>query len=107
MYEISTKERIEKMIPYENILLEIEKQLSKAKTTSDTAKMREAFAAIQSLSAVALTNEQPVKRHVQQLQSTVPSMTQTMQPQAQSVQSLDAAPIVEEDGANGASIFEF
>jgi hypothetical protein len=86
------------MISYNQVFLEMERQLTAAKKTEDEREMREALAAIRSLCEVAL-GVQP--RNDGQV---TPKMltSQAVQP----IQSLEAKPMNEE-GANGGSIFDF
>ena len=86
------------MISYDRILGEMERQLIKARRSTDEGEMREALAAIRSLSEVALggSPEEPEK--------IVPKMLKMNE--VQSLTSLDAKPMVEK-GANGGSIFDF
>lgn len=104
------------MISYEHILAEIEKQMQNAKATNDEAGIREAFAAIHSLSAVALQSKgagavkkptppragAPITPHVLPLQ-------QQQQPttSVQSLDQMDGTRLEEEDGSNGDSLFDF
>ena len=86
------------MISYNQVFLEMERQLSAAKKTEDEREMREALAAIRSLCEVALGGKPRSD------EKTIPKMlsSHTVQP----IQSLEAKPL-EEDGANGGSIFDF
>lgn len=76
----------------------MERQLSNARRSTDENEMREALAAIRSLSEVALggSSEMPEK--------VVPKMLKMNE--VQSLNSLDAQPLVEKD-ANGGSLFDF
>ncbi|MCZ2257478.1 YwdI family protein [Sporosarcina sp. G11-34] len=87
------------MIPYNRIILEMERQLSVARSATDERKMREALSAVRSLCEVALSGEE--KRE----ENTFPEMLHT-NPVVQSFTSLDAKPLEEKD-ANGGSIFDF
>jgi hypothetical protein len=80
------------MIPLDRVLTEMEKQLLAAKTAGDEQSMREAFSAIRALCEVALSPEHPPaprKLHVQQ----TPSVNQHEK--------------LQEEDANGDSIFDF
>ncbi len=90
------------MISYQQVFDEIERQLQQARRTNDVSAMREALAAIRSLSEVALSGsgEKLV------VPKTVEKKKVVAQPQVQSLNSLDAKPL-EEDGANGSSLFDF
>lgn len=87
------------MIPFDRILSEMERQLSVAKGTSNERKMREALSAIRSLCEVALGGEE------KQQEKIFPKMLAT-EPAVQSFTSLEGKPLEEED-ANGGSIFDF
>ena len=87
-----------KMISYDQIFTEIERQLINARRSNDEGEKREALAAIRSLSEVALGGSSKLPEKV------VPKMLQTNQ--VQSLNSLEAKPLIEED-ANGGSLFEF
>ncbi len=103
------------MISYEHILAEIDKQVQNAKITDDEGKMREVFAAIHSLSAVALQSNTPSTSSKTPMQPRVgapitPHVLPLQQQSASSVQSLDqmdGTRLQEEDGANGDSLFDF
>ncbi|AOV08886.1 YwdI family protein [Sporosarcina ureilytica] len=89
------------MISYNRVFEEMERQITNAKHADNPSDMREALAAIRSLTEVALggNNENHDKMVTKQIAT----------PQAQPVQSLsslEAAPL-EEDGANGSSLFDF
>lgn len=86
------------MISYNQLFLEMERQLNAAKKTEDEREMREALAAIRSLCEVALGGK---PRNDEKIIPKVLS-SHTVQP----IQSLEAKPL-EEDGANGGSIFDF
>lgn len=97
------------MISYQHVLEEIERQVQLARQTNNEASMREALAAIRSLSEVALSGggrqqENVVPRNLV-TQHVAPQAIST--PQVQSLNSLESKPIEEEDGANGKSIFDF
>ena len=86
------------MISYNQVLLEMERQLTAAKKTEDEREMREALAAIRSLCEVALGGKPRSDEKI------IPKMltSHTVQP----ITSLEAKPM-EEEGANGGSIFDF
>lgn len=86
------------MISYNQVFLEMERQLTAARKTKDEREMREALAAIRSLCEVALGGKSRNDDNV------IPKMhtPQTVQP----IQSLESKPMIEE-GANGGSIFDF
>ncbi len=86
------------MIPYDRIILEMERQLSVAKRADDERAMREALSAVRSLCEVALGGESKVEKKI------VPKLL--MAAEAQSISSLEGKPLVEED-ANGGSLFDF
>lgn len=103
------------MISYDHIVAEIERQLQQAKQTNDEGAMREAFAAIHSLSAVVLQSKgqgampktpmpprtnTPITPHVLPLQ-------QQQAPSIQSIDSMEGTRLEEADGANGDSLFDF
>ncbi|WP_172371267.1 YwdI family protein [Sporosarcina jiandibaonis] len=89
------------MISYNQVLLEMERQLAAAKNTEDEREMREALAAIRSLCEVALGGKPRNDEKV------IPKMlsSHSVQPLTP-IQSLEAKPM-EEEGANGGSIFDF
>lgn len=81
------------MISSEHILIQIDKQLQQAKTTSSEQSKREALAAIRALCDVALDST---------LVQTAPSVKDVPAP------VLSAQPTaVKEDDANGESLFDF
>ncbi|MDS9472334.1 YwdI family protein [Sporosarcina pasteurii] len=89
------------MISYNRVFEEMERQLMKAKHADNPNDMREALAAIRSLTEVALGGKNEIHDEM--------ATNQIATPQAQPVQSLnslEAAPL-EEDGANGSSLFDF
>lgn len=97
------------MISYQHVLEEIERQVQLARQTNNEGSMREALAAIRSLSEVALsgggrTQESTIPRSLE-TEYVKPQSIQT--PQVQSLSSLESKPIEEADGANGKSIFDF
>lgn len=97
------------MISYQHVLEEIERQVQLARQTNNEGSMREALAAIRSLSEVALSGggrqqESVIPRSIE-TQYATPQTIST--PQVQSLNSLESKPIEEEDGANGKSIFDF
>lgn len=91
------------MISYEQVFNEIERQLQQARQTNNVNEMREALAAIRSLSTVALGGSSE--------KSVVPQKIETSQvvaqPQVQSLSSIESTPLVEADGSNGDSLFDF
>lgn len=97
------------MISYQHVLEEIERQVQLARQTNNEASMREALAAIRSLSEVALSGGGRQQENVAPrnlvTQHVAPQAIST--PQVQSLNSLESKPIEEEDGANGKSIFDF
>ena len=86
------------MISYEQVFKEMERQLTLARKTGDEREMRQALAAIRSLCEVALGGSSTKVEQVR------PKVLET--PQVQSFTSLEAKPM-EEDGANGGSLFDF
>ncbi|TQR21109.1 YwdI family protein [Psychrobacillus vulpis] len=81
------------MISYNQIVIQIEKQLHKAKLETNEQTTREAFAAIRALCEVALDSSTPV----------TPSSSFVQTNQVMSTQST----AVKEDDANGESLFDF
>lgn len=89
------------MISYQQVLKEIERQVQRAQNTNQESVIREALAAVRSLSEVALSEESggnPRKIETAPVIERVP---------VQSISSLESLPIEEEDGANGKSLFDF
>ena len=86
------------MISYDRIFEEMERQLINARRSTDEGEMREALAAIRSLSEVALGGSSGMPEKI------VPKMLKMNE--VQSLNSLEAKPMVEK-GANGGSIFDF
>lgn len=88
------------MISYEQILTEMERQLTVAHHANDEAAMREALTAIRSLCEVALNQKgsAPAREKI------MPKMLST--PEVQSLSSYEGKPL-EEDDANGGSLFDF
>ena len=86
------------MISYNQVFLEMERQLIAAKKTEDEREMREALAAIRSLCEVTLGGKPRNEEKI------IPKMltSHAVQP----ITSLEAKPM-EEEGANGGSIFDF
>ena len=106
MYEISKKEkRWWQMISYDRILVEMEHQLNAAHETSDAHEIREAVAAIRSLCEVVLSGQPEKSVPVKPMASIPPKPLSVQAPT--SLASLDGKPLVEEDGANGGSLFDF
>lgn len=87
------------MISYDRVLSEMERQLSVARRADDDSTMREAFAAVRSLCEVALGGES--KRE----EKNVPKMLTTASA-VQSITSLEGT-LLEEEDANGGSLFDF
>lgn len=87
------------MISYDRIVSEMERQLGVARRTNDEGTMREAFSAVRSLCEVALGEEGRQEKKV------FPKML-TTDNAVQSITSLEGKPLEEED-ANGGSIFDF
>lgn len=94
------------MISYQQVLAEIERQVQRARQTNNEGAIREALAAVRSLSEVALGGQQE-KVEPMKVEKTyvMPQVAQI--PQVQSVSSLESMPLVEEDGSNGKSLFDF
>ncbi len=86
------------MISYDQLFSEMSRQLSAAQRSADPHKMREALAAIRSLCEVGLGQE------VETPPQKVPQMIAP--PKMQSLTSLESRPL-QEEGANGDSIFDF
>jgi len=86
------------MISYEQVFKEMERQLTIARKTGDEREMRQALAAIRSLCEVGLGGSST------KVEQETPKVLKT--PQVQSLTSLEAKPM-EEDGANGGSLFDF
>lgn len=88
------------MISYDQLFGEMSRQLNAAKESADPQKRREALAAIRSLCEVGLghVGEVPVRR--------VPTAIVPASPEVKSLTSLDSRPL-QEEGANGDSIFDF
>lgn len=97
------------MISYNQVLKEIERQVERARQTNQESTIREALAAVRSLAEVALSEEErQYEKNVSRNIETIQAMPQI--PQAipvQSLSSLESKPLVEEDGANGQSLFDF
>lgn len=91
------------MISYQQVFQEIERQLQQAQKTNDVSVMREALSAIRSLSEVALSKNGESPESAKKVEN--PQVV--LQPQVQSLNSMDAKPLNEEDGSNGDSIFDF
>ncbi len=94
MFKVRTKARrgAEKMISYDQIVSQIEKQLQKAKMGSNEQMKREALSAIGALCAVALDTEVSIP-------------TTMASPTAIPV-SMQSTPL-QDSGANGDSLFDF
>ncbi|MFD1205641.1 YwdI family protein [Sporosarcina contaminans] len=89
------------MISTDRILLEIDRQLNNAKAANDERAIRESLTAIRSLCEVVLGNE-PKNETPRLLKAT----DVTSVPTIQTVSALEGKPLEEED-ANGGSIFDF
>ncbi|CAM3137759.1 YwdI family protein [Filibacter tadaridae] len=87
------------MIPYDRIILEMERQLSIAKRAGEERTMREALSAVRSLCEVALGDE------VKQEKKIVPKMLSTGN-EVKPLTSFEGT-LLEEEDANGGSIFDF
>ena len=87
------------MIPYDRIISEMERQLSVARRANDESAMREAFSAVRSLCEVALGGESKREEKI------VPKMLTTASA-VQSITSLEGK-LLEEEDANGGSLFDF
>jgi hypothetical protein len=87
------------MISYERILAEMERQLSVAKQARDESAIREALSAIRSLCEVTLTGEVKTEQRI------VPKML-SVQSETQSLSTLEGT-LLEEEDANGGSLFDF
>ncbi|WP_432363574.1 YwdI family protein [Sporosarcina sp. UB5] len=88
------------MISTERIIVEMQRQLNYAKTANDDQAVREALTAIRALCQVVLvSNDQKDEPII-----TPKTMSIAHQPQLPS--SIEGVPL-EEDDANGNSIFEF
>ena len=86
------------MISYQAILVEIEKHIQQAKIASTEQQMREALVATKALCDVVLSvNKQDMKSI---LHNDEPMPTGQLQ-------LVESSQRLEEDGANGASIFDF
>ena len=86
------------MISYDRIISEMERQLSVAKRANDERAMREALSAVRSLCEVALGEDGKRDEKI------VPK--KLIAAEVQSISSLEGKPLEEED-ANGGSLFEF
>ena len=82
------------MIPLSRIVAEIEKQAANAKLRGDETGIRESLVAIRSLCNVALEES---SNHLKQ-------PLRIVEPQSQPIQSSEP---LNEDGANGDSLFDF
>lgn len=87
------------MISYERIVAEMERQLSVAKQARDESAIREALSAIRSLCEVTLSSEVKTEQRV------VPKML-SVQSETQSLSPLEGT-LLEEEDANGGSLFDF
>lgn len=87
------------MISYQAILVEIEKYIQQAKIASTEQQMREALVVTKALCDVVLSvNKQDIKKSIPQ--NDAPMHTGQLQ-------LVESSQRLEEDGANGASIFDF
>jgi len=86
------------MIPYNRLLLEMERQLSTAKQAGDEQAMREALSALRSLCEVALSG------HERKESPVFPKMLST--DRSTTPVSLEGK-VLEEEDANGGSLFDF
>lgn len=86
------------MISYNRLFVEMEKHMQSAKMASNEQQMREALVAVRTLCDVMLleggSSRQPLPKMLVSQQSTTPE------------QSLASKPLQEED-ANGSSLFDF
>ena len=87
------------MIPYDRIISEMERQLSVARRSSDEHTMREALSAVRSLCEVALGGDSGREKKITPKMLTTASAVQSITP-------LEGKPLEEED-ANGGSLFDF
>lgn len=92
------------MISYQTVFQEIERQLNNARHANHDNAMREALAAIRSLTEVALNGNGDKRENIVPKRMEMPQI-QSVQP-VQSLSSLEGKPL-EEDGANGDSLFDF
>ncbi|HBJ01943.1 MULTISPECIES: YwdI family protein [Lysinibacillus] len=89
------------MIPYQAVIQQLEKQLSSAKNAGNDQQIREALSAIRALCDVVLDSPSntpsitPPSKHLPQM------LVSEMKPSSLSTSK------IEEDGANGDSIFDF
>ncbi|MBD8519441.1 YwdI family protein [Lysinibacillus sp. FSL R7-0073] len=89
------------MIPYQAVIQQLEKQLSGAKNAGNDQQIREALSAIRALCDVVLDSPSntpsitPPSKHLPQM------LVSEMKPSSLSTSK------IEEDGANGDSIFDF
>lgn len=86
------------MISYDRILAEIERQLISVRGSANESDIREALSAIRSLSEVALGGSTSEPKQV------APKMLKMNE--NKSLTTLESSPM-EEEGANGNSIFDF
>lgn len=87
------------MISTERIIEEMQRQLNYAKTAEDDQAIREALTAIRALCQVVLASNEKTEEPI----ITPRTMAISHKPQ---ISSLDSRPLEEED-ANGGSIFDF
>lgn len=93
------------MISHEQVLAEMERQLQLARTARDERAVREALAAIRSLCEVVLgaaPSVRPARTELPKEQVQQPIITQPVS----STMPLEGRPLEEED-ANGGSLFDF
>ncbi|MGG0655071.1 YwdI family protein [Rummeliibacillus pycnus] len=96
------------MISYEAIVAELAKHIAQVQSVKSEAQMREEFAAIRALCDVALHNEESqlakndsIPKMMQDTVKLLPQQTSMQVPQSLTANKL------EEDDANGDSIFDF
>ncbi len=96
------------MISVHRVLDELQRQLTKANATSDEATIRESIAAMQSLCGLVLgdTNGSAAKSSLpKSLETTQVASTQTIVTEPSN--SALEGKLLEEDDANGGSLFDF
>lgn len=92
------------MISYQQVLMEIERQVQQARQTNEESTIREALAAVRSLAEVALSDKGTTQ--VNSVPRTIEAQMPPSMP-VQSLSSLESQPLKEEDGSNGKSLFDF
>lgn len=103
------------MISYQTILVELEKHVQEAKYASNEQQFREALVATKALCDVVLQLPASGAKHMPQSESIVNSnVAETrLATDTTSLHVTDSRPVIksqhleEEDGANGASLFDF